>query len=196
MTDTAIIILAAGKAARLGRIKPLLLWNNSTFIQFTIDTAKAAGVAPVVVITGAYAETVTATLDPSAVDIVFNPNWEQGKSSGVVAGMLHLMAQYPAVQNVIIAVCDQPYVTSMLLEQLYQIRQDTQKNMVAAAYEGTVGTPVLFSRKYFEQLLQLKKEEGAKKLLQTNPDDMATVDFPMGGMDIDTEEEYQRLINS
>jgi len=67
------------------------------------------------------------------------------------------------------------------------------KGIIACAYADSVGTPVLFGRSYFEQLLALSGSEGAKKLLKQYPDDLATVAFPDGYIDIDTGEDVQKL---
>ena len=194
MNNTAIIILAAGRSARLGSIKQLLHFNQKTLLQHTIDEAVRSGGTPILVITGAHAETVSASIHQNDIEIVFNPEWEQGKGSGIVAGVRNIITAYNAVDQIIIAVCDQPFVSAALFARLYQTQQDSAKNIVAAAYAGTIGTPVLFTRKYFSHLLGLKNEEGAKKILTTNADDIATVDFPEGSIDIDTKEDFENLL--
>ncbi|HEX3818173.1 MAG TPA: hypothetical protein VHW03_07785, partial [Chthoniobacterales bacterium] len=61
-----------------------------------------------------------------------------------------------------------------------------EKSMVACAYAGTVGVPALFGREYFSGLRSLGDEEGAKKLLLSQPNDLVTVEFSGGAIDIDT----------
>ena len=69
------------------------------------------------------------------------------------------------------------------------------KHIVACTYADTIGTPALFTVKYFGQLLGLKGDEGAKKILKNNREDVATVDFPKGDIDIDTPLDYENLLN-
>jgi molybdenum cofactor cytidylyltransferase len=66
--------------------------------------------------------------------------------------------------------------------------------MVACAYDNTIGVPALFDKKYFNDLLSLNGEAGARKLLQQFRDDVAIVDFPGGTADIDTPEDYQKIV--
>lgn len=194
MNNTGIIILAAGRSARLGGIKQLLRFQDKTLLQHVIDEAIATGAAPVIVVTGGHAAEVSAAIDLDQVYIVFNEKWKEGKGSGIVAGVREIIASYPEVRNVILAVCDQPFVTAALFIRLFQMQHDGGKGIVACAYAGTVGTPVLFSRRYFEHLLSLEKEEGAKKIIAAYSDDVATVDFPEGEIDIDTPEDYERFL--
>jgi molybdenum cofactor cytidylyltransferase len=70
------------------------------------------------------------------------------------------------------------------------------KGLIACTYAETLGTPVLFRRPYFNALLALSGDAGAKQLLKRHPDDVATVPFPKGGIDIDTEEDFRVLKNS
>ncbi len=56
-----------------------------------------------------------------------------------------------------------------------------------------MGTPALFDKTIFASLLKLKGDTGAKKIMKKNPDQVAVVDFPLGNIDIDTEEDYESL---
>ena len=129
------------------------------------------------------------------MDIVFNEKWVQGKGLGVVAGVQKMLTSHQEIQQLIIAVCDQPFVTAALLVALYQKQKDSGKHIVASAYADTLGTPVLFTRQYFDELLALKNEEGAKQLLTAYREEVATVDFPQGYIDIDTQEEYAQFLS-
>jgi len=192
-----MIILAAGESSRLGNIKQLLPFNGRTLLQHVIDEATKAGAQPIVVITGANATRVSASInDDSKVNILVNENWQKGISSGIVAGVQEMLSLNNTIKKIIITVCDQPFVTSALFEQLDQMQNKSGKPIIACTYAGTVGTPALFSIEFFNQLLSLKGDEGAKKILKNNINDVATVDFPKGEIDIDTQKDYQNLMNT
>ncbi|MBC7775041.1 MAG: nucleotidyltransferase family protein [Phycisphaerae bacterium] len=196
MNNTGIVILAAGRSSRFGSIKQLLPFNHKTLLQHTIDEAVASGAAPIIVVTGAHAKEVSASISDHKVEIVFNEHWEQGKGSGIVAGVQKIITLNIDIQKIILAVCDQPFVMASLFIQLCQTQKESAMNMVASAYADTIGTPVLFTRKYFDHLLGLKNEEGAKKILMTYGEDVATVDFPQGNIDIDTKADYKTFLSS
>ena len=72
--------------------------------------------------------------------------------------------------------------------------QKKVKGIAASEYAATLGTPVLFHKKYFTELLQLKGQEGAKKIINRFLEDTVTVPFEKGNVDIDTIEDYNELI--
>lgn len=194
MHKTGAIILAAGKSSRLGGIKQLLSYRNKTLLQHTIDELKLAGAAPVIVVTGAHAETITAAIDQTGIDLIYNAQWAQGMASGIVAGVQNMLSRHKNINRIIFAVSDQPFVSASLFQQLYEVQTISSKNIVASAYADTLGIPVLFTQKYVDQLLALKGDEGAKKLLKVFQEDVARVDFPLGRIDIDTVEDYEGLL--
>jgi len=191
-----VIVLAAGNSSRLGRPKQLLPYRGQTLLTHTTAEILNAGLHPIVVVTGAFHAEVGDSLRGQSVDIVFNPAWEEGMASGIVAGLSNILSTYPDVDAVIIAVCDQPFISSALLSQLVSMHEVSGKGIVASAYVNSVGTPVLFGRSYFEQLLALSGSEGAKKLLKQYPDDLVTIAFPGGDIDIDTGDDAERLANA
>jgi molybdenum cofactor cytidylyltransferase len=193
MSKTGVIVLAAGNSSRLGRPKQLLPYRGRTLLTHTTTEILNAGLHPIVVVTGAFHAEVSDSLHGQSVDIVFNPAWEEGMASGIVAGLSKILSAHPDVDAVIIAVCDQPFISSALLSQLVSTHETSGKGIIASAYANSVGTPVLFGRSYFEQLLALSGSEGAKKLLKQYPDDLATVAFPEGDIDIDTGDDVQKL---
>jgi molybdenum cofactor cytidylyltransferase len=195
MNNTAIIILAAGSSARFGNIKQLLHFNGKTLLQNAVDEATEAGAEPVVVVTGANAEEVSENIDQERVRIILNERWQEGMASSIVAGVHAAITYNNDIEKIIITVSDQPFVSSSVLNQLCKTRDESAQHIIASAYAGTIGTPALFTQKYFDALLGLEGDEGAKKILLANKDDVATIDFPQGNIDIDTQKDYDDLLN-
>ncbi len=196
MNSTGIIVLAAGNSTRLGSAKQLLSYKNKTLLQNAIDEAEESGATPIVVITGSHNQEISASITTNIAEIVFNKNWKEGMASGITEGLKKVIALKNDIKNVIIAVCDQPYISSSLFQQLYQCKNKNGKHIIASAYAKTIGTPVLFTQKYFDSLMNLQGDEGAKKILLANKDDVATIDFPRGNIDIDTKMDYEQLLGN
>jgi len=195
MNSTGIIILAAGSSSRFGSTKQLVHFKGKTLLQHTIEEATEAGAEPIIVVTGANADEISKEIKNEKIEIVFNRDWEQGMASGIIIGLKKAISLNNKMEKAIIAVCDQPFISSSVFQQLYQEQTKSAKHIVACAYADTIGTPALFTQKYFDVLMKLKGDEGAKKLMKTYSEDVATVDFPKGYIDIDTKEDYENLLN-
>lgn len=192
---TAIIILAAGNSSRLGRPKQLLEYKDSTLLKNTISEALKVPNSFTIVVTGANHNEVQKELNTTEINICFNPEWENGMSSSIVKGLNELLLLKPDCEECIFAVCDQPFVTNLVFENLISEYHKTKKGIIASAYSETLGTPVLFHKKYFNELLELKGQEGAKKIIKKYQDDVVSIPFEKGNIDIDTEEDYNKLIS-
>ncbi len=193
MSNTAILILAAGKSSRLGRPKQLLPYQGKTLLSHVVSEALKASLHPVIVVTGAYHSEIEASLLGQSVVPTYNVHWESGMGSGIVIGLQQALSIEPELQAVVVAVCDQPYISEALFQSLLVKWVDSRKGLIACAYSGTMGTPVLFGRRYFKDLSVLSGDAGARQLLKRYPDDVATVPFPQGNVDIDTEDDFKSL---
>ncbi len=89
--------------------------------------------------------------------------------------------------------CDQPFVDGELLKRLVAARQETGSGMVACRYGDTLGVPALFERQFFPSLSEIDDAEGAKKIIQKFPQEVAVIPFERGNIDIDTAEDYRHL---
>src|SRR4051812_8917071 len=188
---TGIIILAAGASGRLGQPKQNLNYNGKTLLQRSIDEALVTGCAPVIVVLGANKEIIEPTIAGRQVDIVYNDNWQEGMSSSIRTGIMHLQTTHPKISSAVLMLCDQPFVTADLLKQLVGI--NSPKGIAACAYSTAIGPPVLFDSSYFADLLLLKGNEGAKQLMLKNEAYIVTVPFAAGSIDIDTMDDFERL---
>jgi molybdenum cofactor cytidylyltransferase len=186
--------MAAGISSRLGSPKQLLAFDGNTLLRHTINEAVKAEVLGVVVVLGANAEAIFPETEVDGVITIHNENWREGMSSSLSAGLRKWQEGELVPESIIFMVCDQPYVSSSLLNQIIDKHRDTGKPIVASAYKGTVGTPALLHQSMFNDLIALTADEGAKKIIKKYIHDVATVSFPQGAVDIDTKGDYDKLI--
>lgn len=189
-----IVILAAGQSGRLGEPKQLLAYKGESLLKQAAKTALGAGLQPIVVVLGANAAKLEKELDGMDIIVTHNPQWAEGMSTSLRCGLEKATALDPALNSLIFMVCDQPYVSAPLLQQLVAMSERTGKAIVASAYQDNLGTPALFARRVFPALMELKGDAGARKLLHLYEPDVARVDFPQGHIDIDTPSDYTSLI--
>ena len=191
----AIVILAAGESARMGRPKQNLIFEGKTLLQRAIETALTTTCKPVVVVLGANTGHIIPTLNYAGITIVQNDNWQEGMASSIRIAV-KLLTELENVDSVLFTLCDQPFVTGGLIATMQSTARESGKAIVACNYNNTVGVPMLFGRKLFADLLLLQGQEGARNLVKQFPNDIATVLFNKGMTDIDTEEDYEELITN
>jgi len=187
-----IVLLAAGKSSRLGKPKQLLIFEDTTLIKRAAKTALEI-TNKTVVVTGALQEKVEEELNGLPVHIKYNKDYHEGIASSIRTGLTFLIKNFGELKGAIFMVCDQPYLSSWLISQLIQKAAETNSTIVAASYAGTIGTPVLFEKNFFPMLLELKGDNGAKKLIKENLNQVTTVNFSQGEIDIDTATDYDLI---
>lgn len=185
--STGIIILAAGNSSRLGQPKQLLNYQGATLLEYAIGAAVRTAFRPVVVVLGAYATTIQKQIsNHSEVTYVSNAYWENGMASSIILGVSSALKENPDLNNLIISVADQPHLSSEIFEQLLEKHESSSNAIVASSYAQTIGVPVLFNNQYFAALLALSGEAGAKNIIRQHLQDVATVAFERGDIDVDT----------
>lgn len=192
--QVAALILAAGQASRMGTLKQLLVFEGETLLTRAIRTAREAGFAPVIVVTGAGREPVQASIAKEPVEVIWNANWQSGMGSSIAAGTRHLQALAADVAGVAILLSDQPLLTSEHLKSMrHRLNTEPSSVAIAAEYGGSFGVPAIFKRELFTRLAEIPSESGAKMLLQS-PDILVTgFTLPEGAIDIDTRSDFDRL---
>jgi molybdenum cofactor cytidylyltransferase len=189
----AVIILAAGRSARLGSLKQLLSYRGKTLLQHTIDTALESQASPILVVLGSGKDAIKKELEQKQVFILENSSWESGMASSISCGITNLQELAPESEAAILMVCDQPFVNAKLLNNLITKHKDTRQSIVASSYANTLGTPALFHQSLFSELLVLEGESGAKSLIKKYSLQTGFVSFDQGSIDIDTRENYRNL---
>ena len=195
VNNIGVVILAAGASSRMGKPKQLLEYDEKNLLQNTIDAAKGSAANSVIVVLGANADLIAKEIDATTIHIE-NKDWEEGMASSIRTGLSALLKLFPATDAVIFLVCDQPHISPGVIKELMNSQRKTGKPIVTCNYGETIGPPALFHKSLFHELMQLKGDTGARKIIQQHRDDVATVLFTKGKIDIDTNEDYQALSNS
>jgi molybdenum cofactor cytidylyltransferase len=188
--STAVLILAAGASVRLGRPKQSLLYQGQTLVQKIVSTALALQSGPVLLV---LKEGDSMDVQEDVIKI-YNPDAALGMATSIHSGIKYLETQHADIETVIITVCDQPFITSSLLQEMITHYRETKLRIVACKYDDIVGTPVLFHKTMFKALYGLNGDKGAKQLINQHIQQVGLINFPLGNIDVDTEEDYERLI--
>jgi len=206
---TAAIILAAGSSLRYGQTKQLLKYHGVTFIKAVIRSANDAGLNPIVVVTGANANTINQELmdiQPE-MKIIFNPSWQDGQSTSIRAGIDAIEKYYDSKHNrvdnglksyksgsAIFLLADQPHVTPTVLKRLVDEHRRTLAPVIAPLVDGQRTNPVLFDRETFTDLRNLEGDIGGRGIFSKYPpvyfdwNDFSLI------LDVDSPADYERLL--
>jgi molybdenum cofactor cytidylyltransferase len=188
-----VIILAAGGSSRMGTPKQLLLYRGESLIRHAAQVALGSVCDRVVVVIGSRADEMRNELADMPLEVIENPNWQVGMSSSIRAGLQALKSTND-LNEVVIMLCDQPFVNAEVLNDLVTTQRQTGESIVASLYGTTRGVPALFSRNFFDELMSLAADEGARRTIASHPNDVATVIFPQGAIDIDTPRDHDQLV--
>ena len=194
MSGVGLVILAAGASTRMGRPKQLLEYQNKTLIHHTVNIAVASLCEPIVVVLGAYAEFIKPEIKSFPITPVLNLDWREGMSTSIRVGLETILNLSSKLDAIVLMLCDQPFVSTALINQLIATYHKTKQPIIASQYGEIVGVPALFERQFFPHLLELKGDRGARQIIQQSLSTVVPVTFPAGAFDIDTPTDYARLL--
>lgn len=191
--NIAIIILAAGNSSRMGMPKQNLLIHGQTLLQRM--AAVALEISPkVVVVLGANAGDIVPSLRGMDLKLLRNDQWNKGMGTSISQGVKYVQNEFPETESIITLVCDQPFVSVQLLQKLVHASVAFSSGIIASYYDGVNGVPALFRRQFFSALTDLREDEGARKIIKAHKRDVVSIPFGQGLIDLDTPEDYDKLI--
>lgn len=174
------LLLAAGAARRMGALKQVLPLAGRPLLQHSLDHLAASRVEDVILVLGCEADRVLAGLefDPDRVRVVRNPDWEQGLSSSLRAGL----DQAHGADAVLVALGDLPLVPPAVIDRVVEAARGAPATIAAPTWQGRRGHPVLFKREHFEELRGLQGDVGGAPVLRAHPDRLLQVPVDTDGI--------------
>jgi molybdenum cofactor cytidylyltransferase len=186
------ILLAAGESRRMGFPKPLLQVGGQTFLGRSVDSILAV-VPRLIVVLGAHAERIRPAIPPDPrIVVVENPRYLAGQLSSLKVGLGVISADADAA---LVHLADHPLVLRPTFEQVVAEYQRGRGAIVVGRHAGKRGHPVIFSRPLFAELLAAPEEQGAKVVVNRDPQRIVYVDVDDPGvtLDLDTPADLERV---
>jgi molybdenum cofactor cytidylyltransferase len=187
-----LVILAAGTSSRMGQIKQLLPWKDTTLVGNAIRVAIDSAIGPIGVVLGAGADEIFRKHGEEDVYFIHNELYPDGQGTSVVAGVKWAMAQN--LDGVLFLLADQPHITADILRMMMSHAGTGTDGLVASHSGKYVGVPVYFGSDYFQELLDLKGDEGARSIFHRHPGALKTVLIKEASWDIDTQIDYENAL--
>ena len=195
-SQVGLILLAAGESRRMGTSKQLLPYKETSLIRHAATEAVTSYCNPVIVVLGANRDRIFTEISDLPVHIAYNTQWQQGMSTSIATGINALLEMKVNFDAVIVALADQPFITSQIYNRSIERYYQNEVKAVASSYSDTIGVPALFDRTLIPELIKMKQKGGAKQLLNKYSDRAFNLDLPEAAVDIDTPADYQKLLKT
>jgi molybdenum cofactor cytidylyltransferase len=192
--QTAVILLAAGMAQRMGSLKQLLPLGTSTVMGVTLANISASDAGSVIVVVGAMKEETSEIARQAGATVVNNPDYQLGMSTSLRKGLEKLEAD---CELFMVALADQPLTKTETYNLLLEQAGESDKGIAIPVYEGQKGNPIIFKRRYLPELLTLKGDVGGRELLKRHPEDIFYIEVRDPGVvtNVNTPDDYEKLKN-
>ena len=151
--------------------------SNSDIVQLNNlyrNNIAATIICNIIVIT--QYDTIAEAVKTKGIPVLYNPHPEDGISSSVKIG---LNASLDA-DAVLFSVSDQPWLTSETICELIHVFLNTSKGIACVSYQGKMGNPCIFGRKYYNELLSLEGDKGGKRVIMKHLDDTQVYEIEEG----------------
>ena len=160
----AALVLAAGRSTRMGAINKLLVpLGPRVMVRAVVEQLEASSVRPVVVVTGHEAERVAEALAGTGARLVHNPAYREGLSGSIRVG---LGALPESVEAAVVCLGDMPLVAARHVDKLVAAFDPAEgREICVPVFEGKRGNPVLFARRFFEEMATIRGDVGARHLI-------------------------------
>jgi len=188
------VVLAAGPSKRFDGDLPkqLMELEGETLVRRVARRALESNLIDVIVVVGYRGREIKAALGVLPLQVVVNPDFDQGQSTSVRVGLAEVR---PNATAVMFLPADQPLLTRKVIDRLIAAHDKTGAPIVVPVFEGRRGAPVLFDSTLFPELAHLSGDTGGRQLFPRYPDKILEVPLtsrePL--LDIDTAEDWERL---
>jgi molybdenum cofactor cytidylyltransferase len=185
------LLLAAGAGSRFGASKLVAPLREEPLVRHAARALAAASLDVVYVVLGNDARAVREALRGLDVRLVEHPHYLDGLGTSIAAGIGAVPADCEAV---VIALGDQPSIATARFDALIEEWKSSGAPIVASRYRGESANPVLFAQAVFPELLGLRGDAGARRVVMADASRVRwlDVDEPVP-IDVDVPDDLRRL---
>ena len=185
------IVLAGGESKRMGKPKPLLRFNDKTFLGQIISVLRLSDADRITVVLGAEAETIERSVDLSGTNVVINEDYAKGQLSSLIAAIEQTPEDTDAI---LVCLVDAPFITKEAVNRIINKFRQTNSPIIVPVFNKERGHPTLFSKSLFNELLIAPEDRGARAVIYSNEEKVLEVETSEKGIliGIDTPDDYRQ----
>ncbi len=187
--NIAALVLAAGQSSRMGANNKLVATlDDKALICHVVDAALESSASSVHVVTGAEPDKITNVLEQDDINFVQNPDFADGLSTSLRAGLQSLTKNETAPDGILVLLGDMPGVSSAHINEMIAAFNPSQgREIIVATNQGKRGNPVLWSSRFYGSLMQVQGDTGGRHLIGDNIAFMSEVEIGNpASFDLDT----------
>ncbi|MBP6125593.1 MAG: putative selenium-dependent hydroxylase accessory protein YqeC [Leptotrichiaceae bacterium] len=196
------IVMASGKSERMGRNKLLLEYKGLTFIENILEKILNEEFYEIIIVLSSnrvkekceeYIEKQfkegKVKIDLKKIHIIENNNFHKGQSESIKLGLKNL----EDCNGYMFFSADQPNLASKTIKKI--IENFDESKIIIPKYNSKKGLPTLFGGIFKDEFFKLEGDTGGKPIIENNKSKIKFIEIKneKEGMDIDTEEEYEKL---
>lgn len=197
MPGVGAILLAAGESSRMGQLKALLPWRNTTLLEHQLRSLLDGGVQWVVVVVGHDADRLKPIIEAvEGASWTLNNDYLQGKTTSLKAGVAALAGQ--PISDVLLLNVDQPR-NADTVRRLLERHQASSFRITIPTYGGKGGHPILIAAELLPELAEIEEEsQGLKAVVRRHAEatERYELDDPSVLLDLNTPEQYQKALDA
>ncbi len=197
MPGVGAILLAAGESSRMGQLKALLPWRNTTLLEHQLRSLLDGGVQWVVVVVGHDADRLKPIIEAvEGASWTLNNDYLQGKTTSLKAGVAALAGQ--PISDVLLLNVDQPR-NADTVRRLLERHQASSFRITIPTHGGKGGHPILIAAELFPELAEIEEEsQGLKAVVRRHAEatERYELDDPSVLLDLNTPEQYKKALDA
>ncbi|QOD60193.1 nucleotidyltransferase family protein [Polaribacter haliotis] len=190
MDKIAILILAGGRSSRMKTPKQLLKIGDKYLLELVLEKAFSIQKSNVFCVLGNSSKEIQEKISFKNITVILNKNSENGLSSSIISGVKYIQKNDLSFDGICVLLADQPAIEKTYLKAMYQLFKSNNSKIIASNYGNILGVPVIFSKKYFPQLLLIEGDKGAKEFINAKKNDVLCPELNTNFIDIDTKEDF------
>src|SRR5205085_10401331 len=168
--------------------------HGESVLRGAARRALAGGLSPLLVVLGHQAERSRQELAGLPCQIVVNPDYEQGITSSLRAGLGALPEVGPAVTAAMVMLADMPFVTAEMIAAMIERYRNSRAPLVVSDYEGVHAPPILYDGALFGELLAMSETGCGKQVVKRHRHEAEVLAWPAAALaDLDVPDDYTRL---
>ncbi|MBC8587905.1 nucleotidyltransferase family protein [Paratissierella segnis] len=182
------IVMASGFSNRMGKDKLLIEINGKKIIEWVLEAVKASNLNEIILIYRT--KEIKRIADSYGIKTVYNPNAHLGQSQSVILGVENSKSD-----TYMFFVCDQPFISSELINNLIEEYNESPSKIVIPYYQGKINMPIIFPPDFKEDLLKVEGDKGGREIIHKNPTRIKKVEVQDEILlkDIDTIEDSEEI---